>query len=162
MSWRRLLLLSLLFVTGLAAATWFALQRSDAATSFVRRELAQLLAAPVSLQGTELDLGHGRLDLRGLRIDDPTRPGVALLVVDNAQIDVESNPLGDLFALHGITIEGATLDLGPELPGADRLLRTRPAGTTPAAGTLPPLALRHATVRYTPRAEAEAFILEDL
>ena len=66
MSWRRILLFSLIFVVALGASTWGYLQHSDAATRMLRNELQRLLAAPSRLDTTSIDLAAGRLSANGL------------------------------------------------------------------------------------------------
>ena len=133
MSWRRILLFSLVFVIALGVSTWGFLQHSDAATQILRRELQWLLASPASLETTSIDLAAGRLSARGLRLDDPTRPGQALLTVEQLHVDVATNPFGPFVALHKVALEGVDVDLGPTLPSLEMLLseaaRKRPAGT---------------------------------
>ena len=162
MKWRRILLLSLLFVVALGGATWAVLQRSDAATVAVQRELAARFATPVALAGTEVDLGRGRLSLHGLRIDDPTRPGQPLLRVAHADVDVDADPLGRTFGLYGVAATGVEIDFGPDLPSLHQLLRETAAAADGPPDRLPPLTLREATVRYTAVAGAEPFVIEGL
>lgn len=162
MSWRRILLLSTLFAIALGIATWTVLQRSDAATAFVRRELAARCRTPVELESTELDLAAGRLSVRGLRLGDPTRPGTTLLAVEQADLDVDVEPLGASWSLRALTIAGVSLDLGPKLPTLPELLHLE--GDAGAAGdtAIPAVAVTRATVRYTPSAGGPAIELTDV
>src|SRR5262245_51598538 len=122
MSWRRILLFSLIFVVALGASTWGYLQHSDAATRMLRNELQRLLATPSRLDTTSIDLAAGRLSASGLRIDDPTRPGKALIAVEHLHVDVAGNPLGPLVAVRAVLAEGLEIDLGPDLPTLETLL----------------------------------------
>lgn len=163
MSWRRILLLSLAFVAVLAIATWAVLQNSGAATRIVQRELGQVLAAPAQIAGTAIDVAAGRLSIRDLRVGDPTRPGQTLLAVDTIHVDVGANPFGNLLGLHAVVVDGVTLELGPDLPTAEQLLRkSGGAATSPAPAALPPIDLRHCRIRFTPRAGATPLELRDL
>jgi len=163
MKWRRILLLSLLFVLALGGATWAVLQRSDAATAIVRRELAARLIPEVALAATELDLSRGRLTLRGLRLDDPTRVGQPLVQIARADLDIDANPLGGSFWLHGAVLDGVAIDLGPKLPSLAQLARQQePDAAGGPLPRIPPVTVRRATVRYTATAGAPPFVIEDL
>jgi hypothetical protein len=163
MSWRRILLFSIVILLALGTGTWLIVQRSDAATSYLRRELTNYVVTPASVASTAIDLSQGRLSVFGLRIDDPTRPGTALLQVAEAHIEVEANPLGELWSLHGLSIEGATIDLGPTLPRLDQLLRDLPAKAAGAETTrVPPIRVNHAHIRYTAVPGAPPFELSDV
>ena len=152
MSWRRILLLSLVFVVLLGGATWFLLQRSDAATRLLQRELQALLRPRTGIGSTELDVGRGRLTATELRVEDPGRAGTTMLAIDRLQVDVGPS-LNDLVGVHGVLADGFVLDLGPVLPTAETLLHARPAGSGPAAPlTVPPIELRSGTVRVSIRA----------
>lgn len=161
MSWRRILLLCLSFAIALCAATWALLQRSDAATTVVRRLLREHLLPPARVDGTELDLGLGRLVLRGLRVDDPLRPGTPLLRAEELRLDFTVDPFGELVALLRVEVDGARFDLGPTVPQLGQLLRHATGrGGEPAA--LPAVVLRRTDVRWTPRAGAEPVALDGL
>lgn len=155
MSWRRIFLFSLLFVLALGGVTWAILQRSDAATAVVRRELAKALAAPTSVAATAIDLAAGRLAIDGLRVDDPTRPGTPLVSVGELSLSVDANPLGDLLGLHSVVLDDVEVDLGPTLPTLAQLVRPELLGGDRGSATparLPPIELRRARVRWQPRA----------
>ncbi|MEO6594706.1 MAG: hypothetical protein ABIP94_08125, partial [Planctomycetota bacterium] len=161
MSWRRILLFSLVFLVALGGATWALLQNSNAATQILHRELQALLACPATLQSTTIDLAAGRLEASGLRIEDPTRPGQPLLAVQHASIDVGPSVLGGLVSVHNILLEDVAIELGPTLPTAAELLRkdALPASESP---TIPPIELRRGRVRFTPRNGVPAVELRDL
>ncbi|HEX6811910.1 MAG TPA: hypothetical protein VF384_09845 [Planctomycetota bacterium] len=164
MSWRRILLFSLIFVVALGAATWGYLQHSDAATRMLRNELEALLTVPSRLETTSIDLASGRLTACGLRIDDPTRPGKPLVSVEKLHVDVAGNPLGPLVGVHSVVVEGIDLDLGPELPTLEMLLRsTAKVQQGPAAPpTIPHVAVRGGRVRFSPRPGVAPIELFDL
>jgi hypothetical protein len=149
MSWRRILLLSLVLVLLLVGATWALLHRTTAATQIVQRELQALLLPTTSLGGTSLDLTRGRLTAERLRIDDPTRPGTALLAIDSAGVDIGPS-FTSLLGVHGVVVDGFRLDLGTELPTSTQLLRPQPA-TSGGALQVPPIELRGGTVRIAVR-----------
>ncbi|MBL8729819.1 MAG: hypothetical protein JNM25_15435 [Planctomycetes bacterium] len=153
MSWRRILLLTLAFVVALGTATWALLQNSDAATELVAHELRRRLAVDASVADTRIDLVAGRLSVRGLRIDDPTRPGQALLRVENLHVDVAANPLGSLIGLQTVVADGVEIEFGPVLPAAEQLLRGDVAtGAGGGIGALPAIAVHRGRVRFTLRA----------
>lgn len=149
MSWRRILLLSLVFVAVLASVTWAFLQHSDAATQVVRRELQALFRTPTAVATTSIDVVAGRLLVSGVRLDDPARPGFALLSLDQVAVDVALTPSAALVGVHAVTVEGFALELGPTLPEAGELLAkpTAPVASTPS---LPPILLRSGRIRWTP------------
>ncbi len=149
MSWRRILLLSLVFVAVLGGATWAFLQHSDAATQLVRRELQALFRVPTSVTTTSIDLAAGRLTVRGARLDDPARPGTALLSLDQVHVDVGLTPAAAPAFVHAVTVDGFVLELGPTLPDAAELLAKPPTAGAPAP-SLPPIFLRSGRVRWTP------------
>ncbi|MBL9077560.1 MAG: hypothetical protein JNL08_08660 [Planctomycetes bacterium] len=161
MSWRRILLLTLVFVLALGGATWALLQNSNAATELVLHELRAQLAADVQIADSRIDLGAGRLSLHGVRVADPTTPGRSLLQVETLAIDVAARPLGPLLGLHTVTIEAPIVELGPDLPTAAQLLRAGGGGGG-APTTLPALALHRGQVRFTPRAGTAPLELRDL
>jgi hypothetical protein len=150
MSWRRIVLLSLVLVVALGAATWIVLQRSDAATGMVRRELQARLRPAVHLGSTELDLAAGRLTAHGLRVDDPERPGQPLLTVQRADVDVAVASGGELFGVHRVVLDGVAVEAGPRFPTAATLLApvTEPATGAPR---VPPIELRNGRLRATLR-----------
>ncbi|MCR9245743.1 MAG: hypothetical protein NXI31_11995 [bacterium] len=115
MSWRRILVLSIVFVLALAGTTWAVLQRSDAATDMLRRKLDAAFATPATIRASELDLTAGRLVVSGLAIADPTRPETSLVQAERIDLDAQFD-LGDLVALQRVTIHGLAIDLGSELP----------------------------------------------
>ena len=164
MSWRRILLFSLIFVVALGASTWGYLQHSDAATRMLRNELQRLLAAPSRLDTTSIDLAAGRLSANGLRIDDPTRPGKALVAVENLQVDVAGNALGPLLAVRAVRAEGLEIDLGPDLPTLEMLLTeaARKPGDSAAPAELPRVEVHRGRVRFTLRPGVPAIELLDL
>lgn len=122
MSWRRIWLLSSLLVVVFGTATWVLLQRSDAATAIVRRELASRFRAPTYVGSTALDLGRGRLVASDLRLDDPARPGTALIAADRVDVDVGLLTADAIVGVHAVAIQGFAIDLGDTLPTAPALL----------------------------------------
>ncbi len=162
MSWRRILLLSLVFVALLAGVTWSLLQRSDAATLVVRRELQALFLPRADVTTTELDLGNGRLVVRGVRLDDPARSGTPLLTVERIDVDVAIGGSLALVDVHAITVDGFVLECGPTLPSAATLLTPRPAAGGTGGGRMPPLDLRRGRVRVSPRDGEPALELSDV
>lgn len=150
MSWRRILLLSLAFVVVLGSLTWNLLQRSDAATRIVRRELQALLQPPVQVATTELDLAAGRLTVRGLRVDDPMRAGEALLTAQEIRADVGLSPSAAPFGVRRVVVDGFVLAAGPAFPDAAALFPPRAGGESGAPPAVPPLELRGGRVRLQP------------
>ncbi|MGB3966988.1 MAG: hypothetical protein WBO45_09660, partial [Planctomycetota bacterium] len=121
MSWRRIWLLSLVFVALLGGATWALLQRSDAATTVVRRELQALFLPRFAVEATTLDLVRGRLEATGLRLQDPARPGGTLLAIDRVAVDAGFGAGGAIVGVERVTVDGFTIECGPELPAGSTL-----------------------------------------
>ncbi len=149
MSWRRIVMVSLVLVAALVTGTWFWLQRSDAATQVVRRELQAWFRPAVHVATTELDLAAGRLTARGVRIDDPERPGEPLLTVQQVDVDVAVASGGSLFGVHRVVLDGAVFAAGPDWPSAATLLVPREGGGSPAR--IPAIEVRRGRVRASLR-----------
>ncbi len=162
MSWRRILLLTLAFVLALGAATWALLQNSHAATQLVTHELRRLLVPEASVDDTSVDLTIGRLSVRGLRVDDPTQAGRALLKVDNLYVDVAANPFGSLLDLQAVFLEGLEIELGPTLPTVDQLLRSAPAGGSSGPSALPAIEVHRGRIRLALRPGVPPLELREL
>ncbi len=162
MSWRRILLLSLVFVLALAATSVVVFQRSDAATRLATTELQKVFATPSSIAGTEIDVAAGRLTVRGLRIDDPTRPGQALATAGTIHLDVSANPFGNLLGMHSVILEDVEIALGPRLPTAAQLLRPGSASGGTGTPRLPPIDLRRCSLRFVAREGSPPIELQDL
>ncbi len=149
MRWRRIALLSLGLVAVFGIATALVLQRADAATTLLQRELQAWLRPRATLQSTAIDASSGRLTVRGLRIEDPQQAGRALLTVDALHADVGTAialPPVDLHALH---IDGLALEFGPRLPDPAALL-AKPAGDSSGSATaIPVVMLRDGRVTWT-------------
>lgn len=158
MSWRRILLLSLVFVLALCGATWIVLQRSDAATSLVERGLAERLATPATVATTEIDLAAGRLTVRGLEVEDPTRPGTALLRAERVELDAELD-LGDLVGLRRVAITGLAIDVGATIPTAAQLLRPNPE---PDGAGIPAVVVTGSRVRLGCVPGREPIVIENV
>jgi hypothetical protein len=134
MSWRRILLWSALLLVIVVAATIGFLHHTGAATEVLRRELQAVFAAPVGLDGSDLDVANGRLTVRGLRLGDPRLTTRDLLHVEELQADVQANPLAGL-GIERVVATGVRIEAGPSWPSPADVLRPRP---TSAAGSAPP------------------------
>jgi len=163
MSWRRVVLLSLGFVLALCCVTWAVLQHSDAATVVVRRKLQETFAPASEVASTELDLANGRLIVRGLQVDCPTRPGATLLAAERIDIDIEANPFEGFFAPHRVAITGLVLDLGTDLPTLEQLLKGgRGEGSGGADSPMPAISISRSRLRATVAAGRPPFELVDV
>jgi hypothetical protein len=161
MSWRRILLLSLVLVVLMVAGTWFLLQRSSAPARILQRELQAALLPAATLGSVRLELGRGRVHATDLRIDDPKRTGQALLAAAALEVDVGIDPFGTLLAVDRLVVDGFQIDLGPELPTAADLLRSGSGGS--ARRPRPPaVELRRGNVRWTVRAGEPPLVLDEL
>ncbi|MFN8827025.1 MAG: hypothetical protein ACK501_18815 [Planctomycetota bacterium] len=162
MSWRRILLWSLVLVAVLGGITWAMLDRSALATELVRSELDKLLRPAVHVGRTQLELGDGRLRLLDLRVASPNG-GADLLRIDDAAIDVGATFGGPWVAVHGVAIDGFAVELGPELPTAAQLLAAPNGGSSGSAPiSLPAIALRRGKVTLHLRAGAQPLVLRDV
>lgn len=151
MSWRRILLLSLIFVVALLGATLALLQGSGAATPIVVRELDRVFATAATVARTSIDVANGSLWIHGLRIGDPGRPERALLDIDTVRVDVSANPFGEVLGVHAVSIDGVDVDLGPDLPRTEELLRPSGIATGSGPTALPPIDLHRCRMRLSPR-----------
>lgn len=141
MSWRRILLLSMVLVIALVATTLALLQNSSAATEFVRRSLSAALAPQVDVAATTIELQAGRLSVSGLEVHDPTAPGRRLLRVPSGHVDLQIEPFGDGVALRHVLLEGAEIELGPTWPTAAQLF-VEQSDSGAGVPTLPVIELR--------------------
>lgn len=149
MSWRRILLLTTLLLAMLVATSWFVLQRSGATTHLARSLLERVFACEFELGGAALDLAQGSVELRGLRLMDPGRRGVALASIDKLTVTVATSPRGEVVSVHSVLVEGIALDLDiteGRMPTVEQLLRPGGDGTAPG-GTLPPIEVRRGSAR---------------
>lgn len=164
MSWRRILLFTLVFAMLLGIGTWALLQRTEAITAFVQEQLTQHLRPRATLERASVDAVRGRVTFEGLRIEDPVRPDKLLLTIDRADCDVELNPLGDLLSIHQVEIDGLHLDLDAALPSPEQLLRgdTDRANATADALVIPPIRLQRGEVRFALRPDTAPVIVRDL
>ncbi|MFM1871263.1 MAG: hypothetical protein RL398_685, partial [Planctomycetota bacterium] len=165
MSWRRILLVSLLFALLLGTGTWLFLDRADAVSTLVRDRLGDLLRPEVGLDGANIDVGEGRLRLRGLRVAAPSGDG-DLLRLAEADCEVAFDPLGGLLSPHRISLRGLQLRLGPSLPAAGDLLEAPPStaagGDGGPAVRLPIVQIRESDVEFTLRVGIAPIRLENL
>lgn len=141
MSWRRILLLTACLFATLIGATWFVLQRSGAATGLVRSVLERVLATGFRLERAQIDLFGGNLVLEDLAVDDPTRRGRSLFAADSLQLGVETDPLGNVLAIHEIAVDGLHVDIdltADHTPSLGLLLRDAdPSGDAGIAAVTP-------------------------
>lgn len=162
MSWRRILLWSFVLVAVLGGITWAMLDRSAVATDLVRTELGKLLRPAVHVGRTQVELGDGRLRLFDLRVASPNG-GADLLRIDDAAIDVGATVGAPWIAVHGVTVDGFAVELGPELPTAAQLLASpASSGTSSAPTSLPAIALRRGKATLHLRAGAPPLVLQDV
>lgn len=159
MSWRRILLLSFVLVAVLGGITWTMLDRSALATELVRSELGKLLRPAVHVGRTQVELGDGRLRLFDLRVASPNG-GADLLRIDDAAIDVGATFGGPWVTVHGVTVDGFAIELGPELPTAAQLLAQPGGGGGPTS--LPAIALRRGKATLHLRSGAPPLVLQDV
>jgi hypothetical protein len=162
MSWRRILLLSAVFLVALVAATTWVLQRLAAPTAFVRRQLAAVLAAPFELGEVTLDVAGGAVLLRDFDLHAPDRPGTSLLRLAAVRLELDLAAAGAGVVPHRVTLDGCELELGPRLPRLAALLHAEAPGTTAPAGPLPAVELHRGRLRYRHAEGREPFLLDDV
>ena len=152
MSWRRISILTATIVAALMLGTWYVLQRSGAATGLVRSFLQQLLATRFHLENAQVDLFGGSLTLSNITIADPQREGRNLLAAESVQLGVETDPLGNVLALHEIEMDRLRVDIdltAAHAPNLTKLLREQRAatGVTAGIGEVTPARLTRSSAR---------------
>jgi hypothetical protein len=162
MSWRRILLLTAVMFAALAAATWAVLADTDAATRLVRRGLADLLAAPATVSAVAIDLGAGTVEVADVRLD-ASGQGLSVRIA-RVEADAGIGAGGDLIGVQAVRLDGVAIEVGPNWPSADGLLRRPPAaGAGPARPPhVPAVAVRDASIRVRLAADREPFAVTDL
>jgi len=161
MSWRRILLLTAGLFAVLLVATWFVLQRTGAVTGIVRSLLEHRLVAPFRLDRAQADLFGGSLTMYDLALADPTRPGTDLVSADSLQLGVETDPLGNVLAIHEVVVDGPRVDLDltdDHVPTLPRLLRDTDAPGDLGVEAVTPARLSRGHARV--RVDAELPVLE--
>lgn len=149
MSWRRIFVLTTLLLAMLVATSWFVLQRSGATAHLARSLLERVLACEFDLAGATVDLAEGSVELRGLRLMDPERPGVALASIDSLTVTVATSPHGEVVSVHSVLVDGITLDLDiadGRMPTIEQLLRPVGGAGTPS-GRVPPVQVQRGSAR---------------
>lgn len=162
MSWRRILLLTLVCFVAMVGVSAFALRQLAAPQAFVRKQLEAVVRAPFDLGDVALDLATGAVQLTDLVVQDPARPGATLLRIDAVQIELDLAAAGAGVVAHRVAVDGMALDLGPRLPTPAELLATPPAAAPTAPSRLPAVTLRRGRCRYHPGGDAPPLELEQL
>lgn len=162
MSWRRILLFSLLLVVALGGATWALFQHSDAATQLCRERLAALFRPQTDVAATRIEIGAGRLEFRGLAVADPTVPGRSLVQIARGHVDVRFDPFGTLIAPRHVVVEGLRIEAGPIWPTLAELLAVETGGTSGGAIDPPVVEIRSGEATLHLRAGEPPLVLEAL
>ncbi len=161
MSWRRILLLTAVLFAALLGTTWFVLQRTGAATGLVRSFLQRVLATSFRVENAQVDLFGGSLTLEDIAVADPTRSGYSLVAADSLQLGVETDPLGNVLAIHELIVDGLHVDLdltAEHAPSLPRLLRETEGGGEVAIDAVTPARITRGHARV--RVDAELPTLE--
>jgi hypothetical protein len=163
-SWRRIFFLVSGLVVAIVAATLLVLQHTGAASGFVRAALARILVPAFELRGADLSVTEGTLTLHDLRVADPRGAAQRLLAVQRVQVDIDTNPLGRVLAVHAVEIDGLDIHLdlaAGVLPELHQLLHLPDDGTGSDA-TLPPVTIRRSRVAARLRTDLPLLRLEDI
>ena len=147
MTWRRIVLLSLLLLAALVGMTWALLQHSDAATQLLTKELHQRFRVRAEIESSRVELGAGRLAIKGFELGHPGEPQRTLLRIDRGHVDLSANPFGELLQPRHIVIDGLHVDCGPEWPDINDLLMVNALGGSEQSGPpeLPVIEIRSGT-----------------
>jgi hypothetical protein len=166
---QRIALLYVAVLATLAAGTLFVLRSSGVARTFVVNALSSVLRrSSFELADAQLDLGDGRVVLRGLAIqtdrgESGEDSGQARLEVDELDVVVDINPLGEVGRVRAVRVRGLAVDVdlaSGRFPDLGRILLPRPAETTNDDPPPPPsIEILESTMRLrlAPDAEAIAF-----
>ena len=144
-----LLVGTILLVVG---ATLFVLRESGAARILIEQALQRIVRCEFRLAGADLDLERGTVRLLDLLVRDP-RTQRSLLAVRDLSLDVDTNPLGEIGAIHQVRITGMQLaiHLAPgQRPRLDELLRLDrllPADSARSGRGLPGLLVTDSRIR---------------
>lgn len=143
-------------VAGIACAlllgTYYVLEQTGATTDLARRFLRGMLAAQFRLESAKVDLFGGSILLEDLAVADPTRADTNLVAVDSIRLGVDTDPLGNVLALHELAIEGLAVDIdltAGHAPNLSTLLREQRAanGVGVGVGEVTPTSLEGGRVR---------------
>jgi hypothetical protein len=145
--------------------TGYVLRRTGLAKAFVQRELARVIASPFALAAAEVDLGAGTLTLTDLHIAHPLDVNRPLLQAKGVEVSMNTNPVGDVGAVHKIVLRGVHIeDLPVAGPDALRLYDVFKF-TTDAPGTAaryPAVIVEDASVGLRFAATTPALRFEDV
>jgi hypothetical protein len=106
---RRIILLFLAFLAVLSGSTYYFLFRAGAATSFIQDLIGKSIHRRLfELESAEIDFAEGRLTLHGFQLSNPTAGGQLskLLSVRRVNVDVETNPTGELGTIRQVELHG--------------------------------------------------------
>ena len=129
MSRKRIFLLYLGFVTTLLVGTWLILGKTGVSRAFVTNLLARVIRPEhFKLRDAAVDFGDGVVTLRGFEVSTPAEgPGRARMAVEQVELGVETNPLGEPGRVREVRVRGLDLEIdlaNGRFPNLARLLET--------------------------------------
>ncbi|MEY2981095.1 MAG: hypothetical protein RL562_1322 [Planctomycetota bacterium] len=169
MTRQRIALLYVVILATLVVGTLLALRSTGVARTFVINALSSVLErSSFELEDAELDLGEGRVLLRGLAIrtaEDESAEGAghAHIEVDELDVAVDINPLGEVGRVRAVRVRGLAVDVdlaAGRFPDLGRILLPQVAQTEAGKPPPPPsIEILDSTMRLrlAPGAEAIAF-----
>lgn len=166
---QRIVLLYVAVLVILVTGTLMVLRSSGVARTFVVNAIAGFLQrSSFELADAQLDLGEGRVLLRGLAIEtsdeaDGDKAGRARLEVAELDVAVDVNPLGEVGRVRAVRVRGLSVDVdlaAGRFPDLGRILMPR-SGDAATTETPPPpsVEILESTLRLrlAPGAEPIAF-----
>ncbi|MFO1052968.1 MAG: AsmA-like C-terminal region-containing protein [Planctomycetota bacterium] len=168
MSRKRILLLYFGFVTALLVTTWIVLGRTGVSRTFVANLLARVIRPEhFKLRDAAVDLGGGIVTLRGLEVSTPAeQPGRARMAVEQVDVGVETNPLGEPGRVREVRMRGLDLEIDlaeGRFPDLGRLLETSADnGTDRGMDAPPPLTVTESRLRLRMEPDAPAIDFKQL
>lgn len=142
MSRRQIFSLFFIFLLLLGGGTLLVLRQTGAAKGMVHELLSKVIRGDLlRLRDADFDLTSGRMTVNQLEIRDPELAATEdpILAVDKMEVDVETNPLGEVGAVRRVRLEGLNLKLdlsAGETPNFGRFLQEAGIGAQTSSGTM--------------------------
>ena len=166
MSRRRILLLFLSFLVTLTGATYFVLHQTGAARSFVEQLIGKTIRQDLfRLDEAEIDLTAGTLIVRRFTLENPESSNEPLLSVDKVEVEVETNPLGEVGAIRKVALDGLAIHLSladGKIPDLSQILRAAGVGETTATASVPSITVTNSTVHLRVAPQRPVITFRDL
>lgn len=161
---RRILIFFVVFLAILIAGTAMVVRSTGVSRALVTRVLERFLRTDFELEDASLDPATGTVRLLDFSIHDPRRAERRLVSAGSVELEVETNPLGEMGAVQRVRVDGLVLDL---FLGEERRLDLREILRLPAdeSGTgleQPFVEVRDAKVRLHLTESAEPLLFDQV